>query len=208
MVLTSQLWREGLYSAYYSVAQQNIQESLHSQSSSELSVWVFRTTLTGRHFCPHLTQKEMWVEITMTFPRANASCGLFLLYQTALQALWVLPKTQNIKELSEYPGRFVFQWILWSGFWKNSSKNKSPESPRQVRMSTTPKGHGPQWWTKGWHRSRCQSSQNQASMGPEGNLIAESRGMRLKQKVCLLRDSDSPFCCVLNPLSRDGAIRY
>lgn len=74
--------REGEYSAHYSGGQQNIEESLHSQTSSELSVWVFTTTLWGRDFCPHLTHKEMWVETQWLPQELTLAMGSF--YDTRL----------------------------------------------------------------------------------------------------------------------------
>lgn len=76
------LWTSGTWKNRLDV------QALHSQTSSELSVWVFTTSLWGRDFCLHLTHKEMWAEIQWLFQELTLAMGSFFYYTRLLFKLF------------------------------------------------------------------------------------------------------------------------
>lgn len=148
------LWTSGTWKNRLDV------QALHSLTSSELSVWVFTTSLWGRDFCPHLTHKEMWAEIQWLSQELTLATGSFY-YTRLLFKLFENHLRQNIRELSGYPGKFVFQWILCSGFWNNRWKTKAQ---RVLKMS-------------GWERPPRATAHNGE---PKAGIEAHAKALRTR----------------------------
>lgn len=200
--------REGEYSAHYSGDQQNIEESLRSQTSSELSVWVFTTTLGGRDFCPQLTHKEMWVEIQWLPQELTLAMGSFY-YTRLLSKLF----ENYLRHRVSRNCLVILVNLCFSGFydqvfWKNWSKTKAQRVLRMSGWEPPPKAMVHSGEPRAGIEADAKALRTRQNRARRESDSWEQRNETHKQKALLLRNSDSPFCCVLNPLPRARTPRY